>query len=157
ILADETYWNTSSRAAAEGRFDSLVVDIFYKPLTPETWDFAQLRNELIPLPHDEDGYKRVLFLGTTGSGKTTLLRQIIGTDPRTERFPSTSTAKTTTAETEVILTSGPYRAVVTFMPRDEARDYVEESISAAVLAAHRRADDAEILRRLLNHVDQRFR
>ncbi len=41
----------------------------------------------------------MLLLGTTGAGKTTLVRQFLGTDPATERFPSTSTAKTTVADT----------------------------------------------------------
>src|SRR2546422_791303 len=39
----------------------------------------------------------------------------------------------------------------------EVVDYVEESISAAVLTAYYKATDAEILRRLLHHVSQRFR
>jgi len=52
---------------------------------------------------------------------------------------------------------GPFRAVVTFMPRDQVRDYVEECLSAAVLAAYRGVSDGEILRRLLSHIDQRFR
>jgi hypothetical protein len=58
---------------------------------------------------------------------------------------------------ELVLNPGPFRTVVTFLPRDLVRDYVEECISAAVLAAHHGYPDADILRRLLNHVDQRFR
>src|SRR5262249_45441071 len=74
-----------------------------------------------------------------------------------ERFPSTSTARTTVAEMEFVLNDEPFRAVVTFLPRDQAVDYVEESTSAAVLAAYYKATDPEILRRLLHHVSQRFR
>ena len=125
---------------------------------PEETDFAALREAVIPLPKSSpDGYRRVLFLGTTGAGKTTLVRQLIGTDPVKERFPSTSTAKTTIHDTEIVLAEGDWRAVVTFTPREEVREYVNECISDAVLAAARGAEDAELLRRLLNHANQRFR
>ncbi len=98
-----------------------------------------------------------MLLGTTGAGKTTLLRQLIGTDPETERFPSTSTAKTTVHETEVVLAPGSYQAVVTFFPIDEVREHLNECISEAVLSAYRGDDDSEVLRKLLMHVNQRFR
>lgn len=97
-----------------------------------------------------------MFVGTTGSGKTTLVRQFLGTDPRRERFPSTSTAKTTVADAEVVIDKGAFRAVVTFMPPDQVRDYIEECLSSAVLAAYLGSSDAEVMRRLLNHIDQRF-
>ena len=88
----------------------------------------------------DDGYRTVLLLGTTGAGKTTVVRQLLGTDPATERFPSTSTAKTTVADTELITTDDDiYRAVVTFVPRDEVIDYLTENVSEAALAAYRSA------------------
>src|SRR4051794_29914743 len=78
----------------------------------------RLREESLPLPTAETGYASVMLLGTTGAGKTTLVRQLLGTDLKTERFPSTSTAKTTVAEAELILTDArPFRAAVTFAPR----------------------------------------
>lgn len=158
VLGDQKFWNVAARGTAEERFDARVVEIFYDSLVPETWDFFSTRDGVIPLPSSASSdYRRVLFVGTTGSGKTTLVRQFLGTNPRTERFPSTSTAKTTVADTEIVLDEGPFRAVVTFMPRDQVRDYVEECLSAAVLAAYRRASDTEVLRRLLSHIDQRFR
>src|SRR5262245_55114218 len=92
-----------------------------------------------------------LLVGTTGSGKTTLVRQLLGTDPETERFPSTSTGKTTIADTEFILDDGPYRAAVTFRGRDEVRDYLEECMTAAALAAYHGEGNTEVVRRLLNH------
>lgn len=158
LLGDPQYHDPAARTEAERRFDSWVVDIFFDKMAPEETDFAAMRNALIPLPDSEaDGYRRVLFLGTTGAGKTTLVRQLIGTDPMKERFPSTSTAKTTIHDTEIVLTDGDWRAVVTFAPSDEVREYLNECISAAVLSASKGANDAEILRRLLNHVNQRFR
>ncbi|MBI3987719.1 MAG: hypothetical protein HY343_12405 [Lentisphaerae bacterium] len=158
LLANPAFWQASSRPAALGKFKPVVVDIFYHDMVPEASDPAAVRDAIIPLPRSLDSpYRQVLLVGTTGGGKTTLVRQIIGSDPRTERFPSTSTAKTTVADTEIVLAPGPFRAVVTFLPRDQVRDYVEECMSAAVLAAFHGQSDTEILRRLLNHVNQRFR
>lgn len=158
LLANPKYHDPVSRADAERLFDSKVIDIFYDRMVPEAVDFAGLRDQSIPLPPSEpDGYRRVLLLGTTGAGKTTLVRQLIGTDPVSERFPSTSTAKTTVHDTEIILDGGPWRASVTFVSNEEAREYLYECISAAVLAASKGADDASVLRRLLSHVNQRFR
>ena len=157
LLGDPEYHDPAARAEAERRFDPRVVDIFFDKMVPEETDFAALREAVIALPESgPDGYRRVLFLGTTGAGKTTLVRQLIGTDPK-ERFPSTSTAKTTIHDTEIVLAEGGWRAVVTFASSDEVREHLNECISAAVLAAANKADDAEVLRRLLNHVNQRFR
>ena len=158
LLSDPRYHEPTARAEAERRFDSRVIDIFFHKMVPEGFDFVGLREEMIPLPLSEpEGYRRVLFLGTTGAGKTTLVRQIIGTDPKGERFPSTSTAKATIHDIEIVLDDGPWRAVVTFVSNEEVRAALSECISAAALAASQGADDAMILQRLLNHVDQRFR
>lgn len=158
LLADPAYHNIAAKPEAERRFDRTVVDIFFDKMVPEDVDFPALREQGIPLPAtNPEGYRRLLLLGTTGAGKTTLLRQLIGTDPIRERFPSTSTAKTTTHDTEIVIAEGPWRAVVTFAPAEEVREYLCECISAAVLAAARDASDSTILQRLLHHVNQRFR
>lgn len=158
LLAEEAFWSLSARAEAEKRFHRRVVEIFYHGMEPEQNDFGAIRDSIIPLPTSANSdYRRVLLLGTTGAGKTTLLRQLMGTDPVTERFPSTSTAKTTVHETEVVLTPGPYKAVVTFFPVDEVREHLNECISEAVLSAYRGDGADEVLRKLLMHVNQRFR
>lgn len=158
LLAEEGFWSLPAKAEAEKRFQSRVVEIFYHGLEPEQSDFSAIREAIIPLPTSKDSeYRQTLLLGTTGAGKTTLLRQLMGTDPKTERFPSTSTAKTTVHETEVVLASGPYRAVVTFFPFDEIREHLNECISEAVLSAYRGDHDSDVLRKLLMHVNQRFR
>lgn len=158
LLAEDGFWSLQAKAESEKRFHRRVVEIFYHGMEPEQSDFGALRETVIPLPTSKNSdYRRALLLGTTGAGKTTLLRQLIGTDPETERFPSTSTAKTTVHETEVVLAPGPYRAVVTFFPIDEVREHLNECISEAVLSAYRGDGDAEVLRKLLMHVNQRFR
>ena len=158
ILGNESFWTLAAKSEAEKRFHLRVVEIFYHGMMPDENDFGAIRESILPLPTTVDSdYRRALLLGTTGAGKTTLLRQLIGTDPESERFPSTSTAKTTVHETEVILADGPYRAAVTFFPMDEVREHLNECISEAVLAAYRNDSDAEVLRKLLMHVNQRFR
>jgi len=158
LLAEEAFWSLSARAEAEKRFHRRVVEIFYHGMEPEQSDFGAIRDSIIPLPTSANSdYRRALLLGTTGAGKTTLLRQLMGTDPATERFPSTSTAKTTVHETEVVLAEGPYRAVVTFFPVDEVREHLNECISEAVLSSYRRDGEGDVLRKLLMHVNQRFR
>lgn len=158
LLAEASYWSLPARAEAERRFHRRVVEIFYHGMEPEQSDFGAIRESIIPLLTCKDSdYRRALLLGTTGAGKTTLLRQLIGTDPETERFPSTSTAKTTVHETEVVLAPGPYKAVVTFFPIDEVREHLNECILEAVLSAYRDDGDGEMLRKLLMHVNQRFR
>lgn len=158
LLCDESYWSLPAKAEAETRFHRRVVEIFFHGMEPEESDFGAIREAIIPLPTSQTSdYRRALLLGTTGAGKTTLLRQLIGTDPETERFPSTSTAKTTVHETEVVLAPGPFQAVVTFFPIDEVREHLNECISEAVLSAYRGDAETEVLRKLLMHVNQRFR
>ena len=120
-------------------------------------DSESLREELIALPSDEDGYSRVLFVGTTGAGKTSLLRQLIGSDPDKDRFPSIAPAKTTIADIEVVQSSGDYQAVVTFFTESQTQTSTEECIVDACLAAFEGASGDKIADRFLNHRDQKFR
>lgn len=157
LLATPAFWSVASRDEAGLRFDPRVVSIFYDGLEPRTVDYEGIREQILPLPTIAEGYKSVLFLGTTGAGKTTVVRQILGTHPVEERFPSTSTAKTTIADSEIVLADGPFRVVVTFTGRDEVTDHLADCVSEAALAIHRGAADAEVYRRLLDHVNQRLR
>ncbi|MGY5120541.1 hypothetical protein ACWC2H_32620 [Streptomyces sp. 900105755] len=158
ILQDESMWDPQARSKALAVYDSRVVDVFYDGLEATRTDFRGLRETLLPLPTKADGYRHVLLLGTTGAGKTTAVRQILGTDPAAERFPSTSTAKTTVADTEIVPTAdGPYRAAVTFAGRDEVVDHLTDNVSAAALSIFHGKPDKDVLRRLLDHVNQRFR
>lgn len=158
LLAEKNFWSLPARGEAENRFPRRVVEIFYHGMEPEQNDFSAIRESIIPLPMSNDSdYRRALLLGTTGAGKTTILRQLIGTNPETERFPSTSTAKTTVHETEVLLAPGPFKAVVTFFPIDEIREHLNECISEAVLSSYRGDSESDVLRKLLMHVNQRFR
>ena len=157
LLDDDTWWNPIRRREAENRFSPAIVAAFYDDIQAVQADGEALRDGVIPLPGAEDGYSRVLFVGTTGAGKTTLLRQLIGSDPELDRFPSTAPAKTTIADIEVILADGDYSAVVTFAPEQQITTLIEECVLDAALAAHNGAPRARVAERLLNHRDQRFR
>lgn len=157
LLADDKWWSLIRRAEAATRFDTRIVDAFYDDVEPAQTDTRLLRESLIPLPGRDEGYSRVLLVGTTGAGKTSLVRQLIGTDPDEDRFPSTSTAKTTIADTEVIIASGAYRAAVTFFSEADTRAGIEECVFNACAAVLEDESDDRIMERLLNHPDQRLR
>ena len=66
--------------------------------------------------------------------KTSLLRQLIGSDPDRDRFPSTAPAKTTIADIEVIQADGPFEAAVTFFTEFQTQANIEECVVDAALA-----------------------
>jgi hypothetical protein len=157
ILSDQSWWSSARREDAQLRFANPIVYAFYDELLAVAADPWDVRGAHIPLPSRDAGYTRILLVGTTGAGKTSLLRHVIGSDPEEDRFPSTSTAKTTIADTEVVLVDGPYRAVVTFTSRFAVQANVEECALNACAAIWDGEDDHRIADRFLNHPDQRFR
>lgn len=157
ILTDESWWNASKRQEAERRFSRVIVDVFYDDIQAGQTDTRRLREQHIPLPSAEDGYSRVMFVGTTGAGKTSLLRHFIGSDPETDRFPSTSTAKTTISDIEIIPSEGQFAAAVTFFSEHRVQANVEDCLADACLAAWEDSADEKIIEELLNHDDQKFR
>lgn len=156
LLRNEALWSLGAKAQALQQYDARVVEIFYGEIEPRTVSARQVRDELLPLPARSDGYARVALLGVPGAGKTTLVRQLIGTNPETERFPSTSVNRTTTFPTEVVLRGGSYEAAVTFMSEHETRFEIEESLSAALVQA---VDGSvrQVARAFLEKSDMRFR
>jgi energy-coupling factor transporter ATP-binding protein EcfA2 len=158
LLSDSQWWSPAMREQAERIFAKEVVAAFYDDMVPPPRDGWMLRGSVIQMPLAEDGYARVLFLGTTGAGKTTLLRQLIGTGTKQEKFPSTSTAKTTTCDIEIITAeSDQYEAVISFLPKDLIRQYVEECVVAAAVSYLEGERPEQTSRRFLEHTEQRFR
>lgn len=157
LLQNESWWSGDRRKDAELEFDEVVVSAFFDGIEAEVHDAEASRSAAIALPSHDDGYSTVLFLGTTGAGKTTLLRHVIGSDPETDRFPSTSTAKTTTADIEIVVAPGDFSGAVTFMPEHEVRAHIDECIEEACLEAIQGKSDAKIAAALLEHREQRFR
>ena len=157
ILTNESWWNAAKRGEAEARFNKIIVNAFFDEIQAGRISPEAIRETVISLPGRDQGYSRVLFVGTTGAGKTSLLRQLIGSDPDEDRFPSTAPAKTTIADLEVIQSEGGFQAVVTFFSEFQIQAYVEECLIAASIAAFDGANDQKIAERLLNHSDQKFR
>lgn len=160
LIEDRAMHNPASRERAAVSFDPVVVSAFFDSLQPESRDGWEIRDQTIPLPGGKDandGYARAQFIGTTGAGKTTVVRQVIGTDPESERFPSISAAKTTICDIEAILRPGEFEAVVTFIPRDRVREYITECVLAAVSSKLGDAPERDVIRRFIEHNEQRFR
>ena len=157
LLADRSWWDLGRREEAQQQFDRLAVAAFFDDMELGKVSAIDLREDAIPLPTHDENYAHVMLVGPTGAGKTTLLRHLIGADHKSDRFPSTSTAKTTTADIEIVLSPGPYEAVVTFMTRHEARAAVEECLEEACRAVIRGRDESGIAESLLEHPEQRFR
>jgi hypothetical protein len=157
ILSDSSLWDLSAKPLALLRYDEKIVAAFYDYLEPKNTDYYSLREAHLPLPGADQGYAKVLLVGSTGAGKTTLLRQFIGSDPKKDRFPSTSPNKTTVSDIEVICSPGDYEVIVTFFELREIRLHVEDCVMAAVLAKVNGMDDNTVSMRLLEHSEQRFR
>ena len=157
LLANESYWAPLARERAARQFDHRVVSTFYDDIEMHLEDPWSAREEILPLPGRQDGFAKALLVGATGAGKTTLVRQLIGTDPKSERFPSISTAKTTIFDIEIIMRPGSYSCVASFLTRDQVRSYVEECVIAALSAAAEGNGEDVVARRLLEHSEQRFR
>lgn len=159
LLGNQSWWTIDRKTEALNSFDERVVKIFYDGIEAGKVDPANQRNSVIPLPTAAEGYSTVLFSGTTGAGKTTLLRHIIGSHHKKDRFPSTSTSRTTTADVEIITTSKgeSFQAAVTFMPEHEVRAHIDECIEDACLNAAQGANDDKVAKSLLSHREQRFR
>jgi len=158
LLADQSWWSLDRRKDAERQFDGIVVKAFFDSMEVGKVQPKERRDEMIPLPTHDDGYARVMLVGTTGAGKTTLLRQLVGSDHNRDRFPSTSTAKTTTADIEIVTGKDrPFKAAITFMSEHEVRCAVEECLEEACASVIRGQDNEGVARALLEHPEQRFR
>lgn len=157
ILGDQSWWSATRRKEAEQRFSKQIVSAFYDEIQAGRDDPEALREAILNLPSKDDGYSRIQFVGTTGAGKTSLLRQLIGSDPDEDRFPSTAPAKTTIADIEVVLAEGDFQAVVTFFTEFQTQANIEECVIDAALAVLENNPLDNVADRFLNHRDQKFR
>lgn len=157
LLNNESLWNLNAKPLAERLYDEKIITAFYDSLETTPPDYWEIRGEHLPLPSSDDGYARIQFVGTTGAGKTTLLRQIIGSDPKLDKFPSTSAAKTTISDLEIITAEDSYNAIVTFFNESQTRLLVEECVGDAIINADEGGNNESIARRMLTHKEQRFR
>jgi hypothetical protein len=158
LLGDAAWHSIAKRADADRRFDPVIVRAFYDNIENAPSNTLEIRNEVLPLPSTEEGYAKVLMVGTTGAGKTSLLRHMMGSHPDRDRFPSTSASRTTISDIEVITAaSAPYRAVVTFFNEWTVHTNVHECVADACAALWDELSEDKLAERLLTHRDLRFR
>lgn len=158
LLSDESWFDLARQNAAAQRFHDVVVRAFYDDLIVPTDKSFDIREQRLALPARDQGFKRVMLVGSTGAGKTSLLRQLIGTDPKSERFPSTSASRTTISDIEVITSDDPnYACVATFFPETTVQTLVHECAADACAVLWTEASDEKVAERLLEHRDMRFR
>ena len=158
LLTDAKWHSIAKRSEAERRFDSVVVDAFYDSIESTSSNSREFRDKALPLPTPEEGYAKVMLVGTTGAGKTSLLRHLIGSHPKNDRFPSTSASRTTISDIEVITSPDkPYRAVVTFFDESTIHTNVHECVAKACADLWADLPDDKVAERLLMHRDLRFR
>jgi GTPase Era involved in 16S rRNA processing len=156
LLRDPSLQSIGAKATASAKFDPRVVDIFYSEIEPRSENAWAVRENNLPLPTRGQGYARVLLMGVPGAGKTTLIRQLIGSHPQRDRFPSTSVNRTTTFPMELVMKPGGYEAVTTFMSEHEARFEVEECVASAVIEGVSNPRK-QVARAFLEKSDMRFR
>lgn len=159
VLLSDSSWHSIVRRAEAGRkFSPVVVRAFYDAVESSNATSWDRRNQSMQLPGREQGYSRVMLVGTTGAGKTSLLRHLIGSSPKIDRFPSTSASRTTISDIEVIpCDEQNYRAVVTFFDEWTIRTNVHECVADACSALWDDLSDDRLADRLLTHRDLRFR
>ncbi|MER9481943.1 GTPase domain-containing protein [Mesorhizobium sp. M0494] len=158
LLSDESWFTTERQADATAVFDEVVVRAFYDDLTTPTARSFDVRGQKISLPHKDEGYCRTLLIGPTGVGKTSLLRQLIGSHPDRDRFPSTSASRTTISDIEVITApSEIFDCVATFFNEWTVQTLVHECVADACAILWDDQPDAKVAERLLHHRDMRFR
>jgi hypothetical protein len=157
MLGNQDFWKMGARDLASRQFKPKAVSAFYDHdrLQVAIADPWLKREEVLQLPVST--HSIVQMIGPFGVGKTTLIRQMLGTDPEDERFPSTSKGRSTICDTEIICSPGSFSAVVSFLSHDRVLAYIEECVEAAVSAAAEGLDDRQITRCLLEHTQQRFR
>ena len=159
LLATPSFHSISKRQEASLKFSPIVVSAFYDAIEEPVVDSFLQRDKELPLPGQDEGYSRVLLVGTTGAGKTSLMRHLIGSHPDHDRFPSTATARTTIADIEVITepNAEKYHAAVTFFSESSTLNHISECIIDACVAIWQDASREEAAQKLLHHRDQRFR
>jgi hypothetical protein len=158
LLGDPAWHSIAKRPDAERRFDPVIVRAFYDDIENAPSNSWDIRNDVLPLPSPEDGYAKILMVGTTGAGKTSLLRHLMGSHPERDRFPSTSASRTTISDIEVITAADlPYRAVITFFNEWTVHTNVHECVADACAALWDDLPDDRLAERLLTHRDLRFR
>ena len=71
LLADQSWWSLDRLGDAGRHFNSNIVAAFFDGIEVGKIDPRNMREEVMPLPTPDQGYARVMLVGSTGAGKTT--------------------------------------------------------------------------------------
>ena len=78
LLSHEDLWEgENGKLVADKKYSPVVTSAFYDSILPSEFkdnESSPIRENLLPLPSSDDGYNKILFVGTTGAGKSTLLQ-----------------------------------------------------------------------------------
>ena len=161
LINDEYWHNSIKKNEAYDRFSPIIVDAFYDQIENNNEDY-KIALDTIFLPGKKEDYSRGILVGVSGAGKTSLLRLLAGTEK--EKFPTTSTGRTTTCNLELIFSDEKeYEIVVNFMSRHKFEMYVQENIESAIkfcldnIDNINKIDEVELCDKLLIHRDLALR
>ena len=157
LMKNEYWHNSLKRDEAYDKFSTVIVDAFYDPIDNNEEKYKKTLDNIF-LPGKSEDYSRGLLVGVSGAGKTSLLRLLAGTEK--EKFPTTSTGRTTTCNLELIFSEEKdYEIVVNFMSRHQFEMFVQENIEAAIkfcldnINIIDKIEDIELCDKLLVHKD----
>lgn len=149
---------TRTQAIAEGKYAQVVIDAFFKCMTPEPTDYFALREHAMPLPPKAPGKRsvpRMLLVGSTGAGKSRFGQHFLGTTR--QNYPMKGAGRTTVSDTETIVEDADYAGIITFYSENEIRAVIKDNILEACAFSVREEDEGKIAMKLLVDSDKRFR
>ena len=104
-------------------------------------------------------YPKIYLLGSTGAGKTSIVRTILDTE--NEKFPTTSTTRTTIAPTEYVISSQrDFKSTFIFKEKENIENSITELLTTAIfkaLSLRENEDNFNIIPYLEETPDERFR
>ncbi|MEW4285220.1 hypothetical protein [Priestia koreensis] len=154
LLLDDTLWSISAKSRARLLYDERVIAAFYEDIEPvQMPDLKAVRERELPYPRREEDYNQIRFLG--GHERYEGLRQLLGLGE--EPFLQSSALHAPHYELEWIVCDSPtYEAVVTFLPFDKTKAYIEECVMKAAISYACDGGDHELARHFLQHEHEPF-
>ena len=157
ILADPSMWNPAAKAKANSKYEQQIVAAFYDYVEPEERDGWAERERLIPLPGAERGYAKVQLIGPVGARQDDHCAAANRHRSEDQTISIDFGVRATTADLEIISDEGRFRAVVSFVPRDQVRQYIIDCVIAAIAGHLEGSAPVRIIRRFMEHSEMRFR
>ncbi|MCM3002983.1 hypothetical protein ACQKJC_12045 [Priestia koreensis] len=154
LLLDDTLWSIHAKSRARSLYDERVIAAFYEDLEPmQMTDLKAVRERELPYPRREEDYNQIRFTG--GHERYEGLRQLLGLAD--EPFLQSNAIHAPHYELEWIACDSPtYEAVVTFLPFEKTKAYIEECVMKAAISYACDGGDHELARHFLQHEHEPF-